>query len=410
MPREFAIPGFYRSDFISALKLRRRKEDRNKRDYSPTLLDLGSLQLKIARHFGFCFGVENAIELAYKAIAENQGRRIFLLSEMIHNPAVNADLAARGVQFLYNHDGERLLDFSLLGPQDAVIIPAFGTSKEILSELEDRGVSPAVYDATCPFVQRVWKRAEELGEQGYTVIIHGKRDHEETRATFSHSAAYPALIVKNESEAAAVVETMKGRRSPEKLLEQFAGSCTPGFNPLKDLQRIGIVNQTTMLASETRAIADCFRRAIAEIYGTEHLAQHFADNRDTLCYATYENQQATIELVKERAHTALVVGGYNSSNTSHLVELCREKTKTYLIKDENELIDRRHIRHFDPHTGTITVTADWLPALCSEERLVVALTSGASCPDQVVEAVIRRLASFFPDSKPLDKVLEAARL
>ena len=186
MPREFNVPLFYRSPIISVVKQSRRGIDPRKRDLAPSVLDFGPVHFKIARHFGFCYGVENAIEIAYRALDENPDKRIFLLSEIIHNPHVNTDLRERGVQFLCETSGKQLIPFDELTPADVVIVPAFGTTLEIQSELNKRGINPYAYNTTCPFVEKVWKKSAEIGRQDYTIVVHGKRYHEETRATFSH--------------------------------------------------------------------------------------------------------------------------------------------------------------------------------------------------------------------------------
>lgn len=405
MPREFKVPEYYRSFGVLAVKQQRYREDPKKRDLRPTVLDFGPLKFHLARHFGFCFGVENAIEIAYRVVDENPGKRIFLLSEMIHNPRVNADLLSRGVQFLMKTDGTRLVDFSTLKPDDIVVVPAFGTTIELQQELISLGVDPYRYDATCPFVEKVWKRADELGRRGFTVIVHGKRTHEETRATFSHSKQQaPTLIVLDMREAQRVISFIKGEIDSQTLLSEFSQAVTEGFNPEVDLQRIGVVNQTTMLASETKAIADSFREAMLEKFGEDRIREHFADTRDTLCYATNENQSATAELAKSGADLALVVGGYNSSNTSHLVELLEQHMPTYYIKDAEEIYNAKQIAHFDLHVKQVVQTTNWLPQ--DRPSLTIAVSAGASCPDSSVDAVIQRVASLVPNCESWEKVLE----
>ncbi|MCB0325795.1 MAG: 4-hydroxy-3-methylbut-2-enyl diphosphate reductase, partial [Bdellovibrionales bacterium] len=370
---------------------------------TPSELDFGPIRIRLARHFGFCFGVENAIEIAYRVLQENPGKRIFLLSEVIHHPSVNADLQSRGIRFLMKPDGTRLVDFSTLTAEDVVVVPAFGTTIELQRELEALGVDPYRYDATCPFVEKVWKRANELGRRGFSIILHGKRTHEETRATFSHSRqTAPTLIVLDMEDAQYAISFLKGRVSESEFRDRFADAMSEGFDPSRDLLRIGVVNQTTMLATDTKAIAQAFRDAMLELYGEAKLGEHFADTRDTLCYATYENQSATSELTRSGADLAVVVGGYNSSNTSHLVELCEQVMPTYYIKDEHEILSATRIRHFDLHTATVTESDSWLPSL--ERPVVVAITAGASCPDRVVNAVIERLVGFFPQALPMSEV------
>ncbi|TND06547.1 MAG: 4-hydroxy-3-methylbut-2-enyl diphosphate reductase [Bacteroidetes bacterium] len=360
--KSFTIPEFYRSPVISKLKQLRREKDPRKKDMRPSALDFGPVQIFIARHFGFCYGVENAIEISFKAVEENPGKRIFLLSQMIHNPAVNNDLTSRGVQFLMDTAGNMLVPFENLTPDDIVIIPAFGTTIAIEEKLRSLGIDPLKYNTTCPFVERVWNRAGKLGDDQHTIIIHGKPEHEETRATFSRSAAQaPALVVNDMDEAKSVGDFILGKITEAVFLEKFGKRISAGFSPEKDFTRVGVINQTTMLASDTQAIADYFRQVMLEKYGEAELKNHFADTRDTLCYATNENQDATYGLLETGADLALVVGGYNSSNTSHLVELCEQKFPTYFIKDETELLSAETIRHFDLHTHAAKETANWLP-------------------------------------------------
>jgi len=405
MPRNFDVPPFYRSSRISAIKQVRLQKDPRKKDLTPSLLDFGAFQLKLARHFGFCFGVENAIEIAYRALAENRDRRIFLLSEMIHNPQVNADLLSKGVKFLMNTSGEREIDFQTLRAEDIVIVPAFGTTVELQAELSAIGINPYYYDTTCPFVEKVWKRSADLGKGDFTVIVHGKRTHEETRATFSHSKlTSPTLVILNMDEAEKVIDFIKGRVTQDQFIAQFHASFSADFDPQRHLVKLGVVNQTTMLASETQAIAQRFRETMLELYGADQLQHHFADTRDTLCYATHENQSATQQLISSGADLALVVGGYNSSNTSHLVELCQEKMPTYYIKDAEEILGSDRIRHFDLHQWQVEESEHWLSGL-EKHPLTLAITSGASCPDKTVDNVIERFAGLFQDAKPFDEVL-----
>lgn len=390
----------------------RAHRDPKRRDTSPATLDCGIVKFKIARHFGFCYGVENAIEIAYRALSENPGKRVFLLSEMIHNPEVNADLIGRGAKFLMSTSGQHLIPFESLTAEDVVIVPAFGTTIEIQAELSARGIDPYRYDTTCPFVEKVWKRSSELGRAGHTVIVHGKRSHEETRATFSHSKeGAPTLVVQDMSDTDAVIAFMKGETTEADFVERFHGAYSPNFIPKSDLRSIGVVNQTTMLATETLAIAEKLRTAMIEIYGEANIREHFKDTKDTLCYATYENQGATRSLIESGADVALVIGGYNSSNTSHLVELCQESMPTYYIRDASEIVERSVIRHFSLSKHEVIETKGWLP---QAEPVTVALTSGASCPDATVDGVLMRVLSFFVQSEvsvsqALESYLEQAQ-
>jgi len=405
MARAFNVPSFYRSSIISGVKRSRAEKDPKKRDVSPSIIDFGSVQFKIARHFGFCFGVENAIEIAYRAVEENPDKRIFLLSEMIHNQGVNADLQARGVSFLMKTDGSPLFPFEELKSEDIVIVPAFGTTIEIQAKLEQLGIDPYYYDTTCPFVEKVWRRSAELGKKGFSVIVHGKRTHEETRATFSHSKeTAPTLVVLDKEEAVLVCDYIRGQVSTPEFLERLGQGMSNGFDPTLHLKKVGVVNQTTMLASETKEIAALIKETMKEVYGEQALKEHFADTRDTLCYATYENQTATASLIDSGADLAVVVGGYNSSNTSHLVELCEDHMPTYYIRDASEISSKEQINHFDLTKKEVIQTDNWLPK--TDKPVEIALTSGASCPDASVDEVMMKIVGLFENTKSQDAALK----
>ncbi|MBU1822811.1 MAG: 4-hydroxy-3-methylbut-2-enyl diphosphate reductase, partial [Bacteroidetes bacterium] len=240
--KTFNIPDFYRSRIISPIKEFRRKGDKLKRDFSPTVLDFGPVRFLIARHFGFCYGVENAIEIAYKAISENVGKRIYLLSEMIHNPDVNRDLQDRGVRFIMDTKGNQLIPWEELSPADVIVVPAFGTTVEIQGKLAEIGIDAYQYDTTCPFVEKVWNRAAQIGQKEYTVVVHGKPTHEETRATFSHSKeGAPTVVVKNMEQARRLATYITGESTPGQFYEEFKGQHSDNFDPERDLQRIGVV-------------------------------------------------------------------------------------------------------------------------------------------------------------------------
>lgn len=395
--KQFDIPTSYRSSFISAIKNSRKDLDPRKKDFSPTLLDFGDVQFLIARHFGFCYGVENAIEIAYRAVEENPNKRIYLLSQMIHNPSVNSDLRAMGIHFIMDTQGNQFVEWEDLKKEDVVIIPAFGTTLEIEKKLEKIGIEIQKYNTTCPFVTKVWKQSEKLGKENYTIIIHGKHKHEETRATFSHSSQHAhSIVVKNMEEAQQLGQFLKGKMSVEQFYKVFEKHCSKGFDPYQHLKRVGVVNQTTMLASDTQDIADYFKAIMIEKHGEENIKDYFADTRDTLCYATNDNQQATFGLLHEEADFAIVVGGFNSSNTSHLVELCEAKLPTYFISTNEEILSDSKIRHFDYQNKRMLITKDYIP---SKKPVRIILTSGASCPDAVVDGVMDRLLSFFPNHK-----------
>lgn len=405
--KAFNVPEFYRSPIISKIKQYRKLQDPRKRDNSPTLLDFGAVQFLIARHFGFCYGVENAIEISFKALDENPGKRIFLLSQMIHNPDVNNDLIDRGVQFLQDTNGNQLISFDTLTPDDVVIIPAFGAPLDIIALLESKQIKTEAYNTTCPFVERVWKKSESIGKDNYTIIIHGKHNHEETKATFSRSDKHnKAIIVRDLTESKLLAEYILGNKTKEQFTIDFKGRYSENLDLEKDLQRVGIINQTTMLASETQEIADYFKTVMLEKYGTVDIANHFADTRDTLCYATNENQDATYGLLEADADLAIVVGGYNSSNTSHLVELCERKFHTYFISSEKEIVDKNTIHHFDYPNKKHLTSFHFLP---NKTPIRIILTSGASCPDSVIEGVIHKINSFYSDIKSVEEAVHSLK-
>ena len=391
--KKFEIPTFYRSPIISKVKAARKLQDPRKKDFTPTLLRFGKIEFLIARHFGFCYGVENAIEIAYKAVHNNPGKRIFLLSQMIHNPGVNEDLQSYGIKFIQDTNGKQLIPWEALSSEDIVIIPAFGTTLEIEQILTEIGVDVKAYNTTCPFVEKVWNRSETLGQNNHTIIIHGKHDHEETRATFSHSNLNaPTLVIKNLAEAKKVSAFILGELSEEDFISYFSEKYSDGFNPSIDLQKIGVVNQTTMLASETQEITEFLRETMITKYGEEAIKNHIADTRDTLCYATNENQSATLGLLEEDADLAIVVGGYNSSNTTHLVELLEDKFTTYFILSEKSISNKNQITSFNIHTKQEVQLSSFLP---EQDKIRIILTSGASCPDAVVDAVIVKILDLF---------------
>ncbi|HEX3168652.1 MAG TPA: 4-hydroxy-3-methylbut-2-enyl diphosphate reductase [Chitinophagaceae bacterium] len=397
--KSFDVPIIYRSPLITAIKKKRKEQDKMKKDFTPTLLDLGLLQIYLARHFGFCYGVENAIEIAFRTVEENPGKRIFLLSEMIHNPQVNADLQSHGVQFMQDNYGKQLISFDELTADDIVIIPAFGTTLQLEKKLNDLGLQTEKYNTTCPFVEKVWNRSGQIAKKNYTIIIHGKPKHEETRATFSHAAANaPSVVVKDMQQTIELAKYIKGEKPSENFYEEFKDQYSENFDVTKDLDRIGVVNQTTMLASDTQAIADYLKQVMMEKnkLTTATVDERFADTRDTLCYATLENQQAVSGMLQTDADLAIVVGGYNSSNTSHLVELCEEKLPTYFISSEEKIISATEILHYNFHTKEELLTKGFLP---NKTPVKILITSGASCPDALVESVIGKLISFFPVNK-----------
>lgn len=405
MARKFDIPPIFRGKIISRIKQAQQEGDPRKRALTPTVLDFGSVRFVLARHFGFCYGVENAVEIAYKTLETHSDRRVFLLSEIIHNSTVNQDLRERGVRFIFAPNGEQLVPWDELTSEDIVIVPAFGTTLELQRELADRGIDPYAYNTTCPFVEKVWKRSTHLGESDYTVVVHGKATHEETRATFSHSIrGAPTVVVFNIEESRLLGDIIRGSAGADVFDKHFRHKCSEGFDPARHLNRIGVVNQTTMLATETKAIARILREALTDKYGEANLKDHYADTSDTLCYATNENQNATYALIEHGADVGVVIGGYNSSNTSHIVELCREAMPTYFIQTADEILSETEIRHFDLEKRWVVTTEGWLP---DKRPLDVVVTCGASCPDAIVDEVLLRVLSFFDPTHPLEKVLRA---
>lgn len=402
--KSFEIPVHFKSSFIGKIKELRKNTDPRKKDFTPTMLDFGPVVFYMARHFGFCYGVENAIEISYKALEENKGKRIFLLSQMIHNPDVNADLQKHGIEFIMDTEGKQFIDWKDVHANDVVIIPAFGTTLEIEKLLTEKGVQIEKYNTTCPFVERVWNKAEKLGKEEYTIIIHGKAAHEETRATFSHSRKYAkSIVIRNMDEAKQIAEYIHGKISKEEFLKIFRDKISEGFDPENELKRVGVINQTTMLADETQAIAQFFKDTMVKKYPGDPVDAHFSDTRDTLCYATNDNQTATRALLTVPADLALIVGGYNSSNTSHLIEMLEEKFPSYFIANQNEIISRNEIQHFDYPGKKMKTTAGYIP---DKKPVRIILTSGASCPDTTLEMVMDKILSFFQEVKNKEAILE----
>jgi len=401
--KSFDIPKFYKSPVISRIKNSRKVNDPRKKDYSPTLLDFGPVQFFIARHFGFCYGVKNAIEISYKAIEDNPDKRIYLLSEMIHNSEVNNDLKNRGVGFIMDTSGNEIISWSELKNDDVVIIPAFGTTLEIEKKLNEIGIDPLKYNTTCPFVEKVWNRAESLGRSDFTIVVHGKFRHEETRATFSHSKeSAPTIIIRDMDETVLLGKIISGETGIKEFYKIFEGKYSDGFDPEVHLNRIGVVNQTTMLATETMAISEYLKNIMINKFGLQNINKHIADTKDTLCYATHDNQKATYGLLEQNADLAIVVGGYNSSNTSHIAELCEEKLPTYFISSSDKILSPKLISHFNYHDQCERVTENYLP---EKDVIKIILTSGASCPDSIVDDVLQKILSYFKTSKDIESVL-----
>jgi 4-hydroxy-3-methylbut-2-enyl diphosphate reductase len=364
-------------------------EEIRARGYTVTF---GDITLRLAEQFGFCYGVDRAVDYAYETALKFPDRRIFLVGEIIHNPHVNQRLRDLGITFLYpTENGE--FDFSPITPADVVIIPAFGVTLHDFRRLQEIGC--ILVDTTCGSVLNVWKRVESYSRDGFTALIHGKYYHEESRATASQVNRHPGgkyIIVKDMEEARLVcdyIEQNEQALSREAFIEHFRQKATPGFDPDRDLTRIGVANQTTMLASESLAIAEEIRKSMACRYGEEALSEHFR-SFDTICSATQERQDAVLKMMQDPPDLMIVIGGYNSSNTNHLAHICRQRTVTFHIADSSAI---------DPEAGTIrhkpelaadapeVVTHDWLPA----GPVTIGLTAGASTPNNKIGETIERI-------------------
>jgi 4-hydroxy-3-methylbut-2-enyl diphosphate reductase len=393
-------------------------------DYTGHLVDLlkdreyrltaGDITIRLAKEFGFCYGVERAVEYAYQARKKFPDRTIYLAGEIIHNPHVNSKLRGMGISFLMpggeagkreagsgkRESGSGQIDFSGVKPEDVVILPAFGvtiTDFEIL-----RGIGCVMVDTTCGSVLNVWKRVESYARDGFTSLIHGKYYHEETRATASQAEKYPGghyFVVRNLDEAQLVCEFIEGRLSASALMERFAHAASPHFDPARDLRRIGVANQTTMLARESLAIGELVGQSMSRAHGAEYAKENFR-TFDTICSATQERQDAVVELLREPLDVMVVIGGYNSSNTMSLAALCSETVRTFHVEDADDI---------DPESGTIRhrplgakeeiESADWLP---QAKSVTVGVTAGASTPNNKIgEAVGRIFATRGIDPKSI---------
>ncbi|MDP1572063.1 MAG: 4-hydroxy-3-methylbut-2-enyl diphosphate reductase [Vicinamibacterales bacterium] len=345
----------------------------------------GRLTVHLAREFGFCYGVDRAVDYAYQATLRFPDRQVFLTGEIIHNPHVNDQLRAKGIRFLSDphEDGTRL------GAADVVILPAFGVTIAEMVRLSDLGCT--LVDTTCGSVLNVWKNVKRYAADGFTSIIHGKHYHEETRATASQvGATGHYMVVLDEAEATIVCDYIRGQGDRDALLLRFAQAISPGFDPGVHLQRVGCANQTTMLSTESLRIGEMFREAFAERYGVASLPERFRAF-DTICSATQERQDAILQLLDEqRLDLMVIVGGYNSSNTCNLARICADRVPTFHIADPDGLVSATEVRHRSVAERREITTAGWLP----EGPLAIGLTSGASTPDNLMDTVIRRLEAF----------------
>jgi len=345
-------------------------------------LERGNVTVLLAEAFGFCWGVDRAVSMAYETREHFPGRRLWITNEIIHNPVVNENLRSKGIQFVpFNSDGSK--DFSGIGEEDVVILPAFGASVAELELLSLRKCE--IVDTTCPWVSRVWNRVAKYEQQDFTAIIHGKYHHEETIATASRSKYY--LIVQNLAEVTAVCDYILYGGERNELLRRFEGACSANFDPDKHLERVGIANQTTMLKGETERIGKLFERALLKKYGPAAIDQHFLSPGDTICDATQERQDAMLKLVEEPLDVILVVGGFNSSNTGHLQEIAETRgIPSYHIDGPNCIGPGNSVQHKSRHGGKLVRSDDWLP----RGKILIGITSGASTPDQVVAAVLEK--------------------
>jgi 4-hydroxy-3-methylbut-2-enyl diphosphate reductase len=424
----------YQSKLCAAIKKLARTHERTAA--APVALDFGAVQYLLPSHFGFCLGVKNAIERAYETLAENPGRRVFMLSELIHNPFVNEDLLRRGLRYLQTDKGKPyLVDgrvsqsaagettlWDTLAPEDIVIIPAFGATDDDKRRLVRKGVPVYQYDATCMLVEKVWKAARSLGQEGYTVVIHGKHEHEETKATFSNARRHAhAVIVRNLEETRRLGEIISSTDAAERtrFYTEFAGKYTPGFDVDRHLDRIAVVNQTTLLMNETLEIIDHLRAVYSGKYGdtTAALRVGGGGKRDTLCYATQVNQDALGRALAEPLDAAFVIGGKNSSNTYQLHRLCEQRLgkRAFFIQSEANILSRDAVEHYVfPAKGPVgghaagNVEIHPLPPIDPARPFRVLLTGGASCPDGIIQQVITRINSLFPPDKirEIDTVLQ----
>jgi len=412
----------YQSQLCAAIKALARTHERIAS--APIALDFGAVQYLIPSHFGFCLGVKNAIERAYETLAENPGRRVLMLSELIHNPFVNEDLLSRGLRYLQTDKGvsytvegrkstgvvgETLL-WDTLVPEDIVIIPAFGATDDDKRRLVRKGVPVYQYDATCMLVEKVWKAARALGREGYTVVIHGKYEHEETKATFSNARRYAhAVIVRNLEEAHRLGAVIGSSDPAERarFYKDFAGKHTPDFDVERDLQRVAVVNQTTLLMNETLEIVAYLRSVYRARYGEVEAALRVGGSArgDTLCYATQVNQDALAKALSEPLDAAFVIGGKNSSNTYQLYRLCEQRLgkRAFFIQSERNILSREKIEHYVfPAHGPASRPGEpleMLPFPQGSEPMRILLTGGASCPDGIIQQVITRINALFPPER-----------
>ena len=367
------VEAHYRSDIVE--KVRR----------AGGIISVGDTTVRLAKQFGFCYGVERAIDLAYAARKVFKDRRLFIVGEIIHNPEVNEQISSLGIKNLTGNNKQA--DISDLGPDDVVIVPAFGTELSIQQQIKERGCQ--IVDTTCGDVMSVWKRVRKYASESVTSIIHGKAEHEETKATSSRALGDGKghyLVVLTLADADYVCNYIRHGGDKQAFLDKFRGAYSPGFDPDVHLQTVGVANQTTMLRGETEEVQRRVRQAIADRDGPEQAAKNFRFF-DTICGATQERQDALRELLNVPMDLLLVVGGYNSSNTSHLAEMGEEKLSTYFVLNASRLLSRDEIKHYDLHEKREMIARTWLP----HGRAVIGITAGASCPNNLIEETLIRL-------------------
>ncbi len=422
----------YHSKLCRAIKTVRRIKE--KTSSMPAVLDFGPVSYVVPSHFGFCLGVQNAIERAYETVAENPHKRVFMLSELIHNSFVNDDLLARGIRYLQTDKGQPFMEdgsvgsdhrdpgtlWSQLTPEDIMIIPAFGATNEDKVRLMRKGIDVRSNDATCMLVEKVWKAARRYAKEGYTVLIHGKSEHEETKATFSNSSSYgPSLMIRNMEHVKKLTEVIQAPSDQKNELfeKYFMGLHSKCFDPETDLRKLAVVNQTTLLRNETLKIIEYLHEFTARYYGEDKIADHLwlKGKGDTLCYATQVNQDALHKAIEQPVDAALVIGGKNSSNTYQLYRVCEKNygEKVYFIQSEADILSSREISHtvFSPKMRSLSENYNEVrPFLKMDGKPKrVLITGGASCPDGIIQQVIHRINSFFPqtDIRSIDAVIES---
>ncbi|MFL6584037.1 MAG: 4-hydroxy-3-methylbut-2-enyl diphosphate reductase [Chthoniobacterales bacterium] len=367
------VESHYRSDIVD--KIRR----------AGGLISVGGVTVRLAKQFGFCYGVERAIDLAYAARKVFQDRRLFIVGEIIHNPEVNEQISSLGIKNLLGKNKQANIED--LQPEDVVIVPAFGTELATLQEIKERGCQ--IVDTTCGDVMSVWKRVRKYASESATSIIHGKAEHEETKATSSRALGDGKghyLVVLTLADTDYVCDYIRHGGNKQAFLDKFRGAYSPGFDPDLHLRTVGVANQTTMLRGETEEVQRRIQQAIIDRDGREVARNNFRFF-DTICGATQERQDALRELLTAPMNLLLVVGGYNSSNTSHLAEMGEEKLPTYFVLNASRLVSGDEIKHYDLHKKQEVVTRDWLPA----GNIVVGITAGASCPNNLIEETLLRL-------------------